>query len=622
MKKQFKFFIVLLIFIAFNIAVVSASDVDSTNGLQLDNSDSVNLNNGGNLLNESLHVDTNNSVAKTTPVITIKSNKLNSKSTVEIYLKNSTGSPLKSKNITALINNKKYSLCTNSKGIASLKINLPAKSYKLSVYSPGDVNYKSVSKKFNIVVSKLNTQITPSANFLVKGNYLYADLSNANGELLSSKKISFKINGKTYSETTDKNGRAGIKISLRPSTYSVLIKFSGNDYYNSISTKFNLHVIRYTLITIGNTKLLSDGYLRIYLKGSSVSDISGKNLEVKIGNKIFNEKTNSEGIVVIKPQVDVKKYNVKVIYGKYWTSKWLDCINGTVKDPLNESIPLKNGAPNIDLMPGNYVMGDESAKYTLTKAQYREVLQRDSYCLFLNKKLSKYTFFKTKSHPNLNHIIQRTKWNVIERAINTKLVKANKYSYWPGQITVSLKGKSYVYTEVRDPQNTGYTCGPASASMCSQVLRNYMSEKYLATVGDARPGEGIPCARIISALGDDYNCTYFFNDTFDWALNELSQGGCAIIFHTKFHYVAILDISKDGKSVLVSNSYHSYYNIPSKWLSVEYMKTRFIEGKDDCLLVKLNYSLSNSTINSVNSFYASMGKNWVRKNTQSLMGFI
>ena len=130
-------------------------------------------------------------------------------------------------------------------------------------------------------------------------------------------------------------------------------------------------------------------------------------------------------------------------------------------------------------MPGSYVWGDDNAKYTLKKSQYKDVLKRDSRCLFLNGKLTKYTFFKTKSHPKLNHIIKREKWNVIERAINTKLVKKNKYGYWPGSITVSLKGKSYTYPYVRDSQNSGYTCGPTSCSMCSQVLKNYVCEKYL-----------------------------------------------------------------------------------------------------------------------------------------------
>ena len=86
--------------------------------------------------------------------------------------------------------------------------------------------------------------------------------------------------------------------------------------------------------------------------------------------------------------------------------------------------------------------------------------------------------FKTKDSPKVKHIIKRENWNVIERALNTKLVKKNKYEYWPSSITVSLNGKSYTYAVVRDIQNTGYTCGPTAASVCSQALKKYYSEKF------------------------------------------------------------------------------------------------------------------------------------------------
>ena len=48
------------------------------------------------------------------------------------------------------------------------------------------------------------------------------------------------------------------------------------------------------------------------------------------------------------------------------------------------------------------------------------------------------TFVKTKNHPKVNHILKREKWNVIERAIYSKLIKKNKHNYWPGKITVPL----------------------------------------------------------------------------------------------------------------------------------------------------------------------------------------
>ena len=619
MFKKINFFIVLLIVFLFSIGVVIASE-DNTTDL-----DTLELNQGISLDEDNILplADTIQSSTKDTPKISINSNNLKSKDTISLHLKNSTGSPLKSKDLNLSINNKIYSISTNSKGIANLKIVLPAKNYNLEVSFSGDENHSSISKTFKLKVSKINTKLTPSTNFLVNGKCLYVDLTTEKGEILQNKKIRLKVNGKTYTRKTDNNGRINFKVNLKPSTYKLNIKYPGSNYYNSKSYSLKLYVVHCTSINIANSKLLSDGYLRIYLKGNSASDISHKKLTIKIANKSYSKTTNSEGVVVFKPKLEDKDYKVLVKYGRYWVSKKVKGMIGDVKDPLKNKIPLKNGIPDIDLMPGNYIMGDGSVTYTLTKAQYRDVLKRDSYCLFLNKKLSKYTFFKTKSHPNTNHIVKREKWNVIERAINTKLVKANKYNYWPGKITVSLKGKSYTYSEVRDSQDTSYTCGPASASMCSQVLRNYVSEAYVAKEGKSKPDIGTPCHGLIVALSkNNYKCEYFYKNSFNYALKELKKGGCAIIFHTKHHYVSILDISKDGTKVLVSNSLRDYYNIPTKWLTVKYMKTRFIKNKDDCLLVKLNYSLSNPTKEKINCFYNSMGTNWKRQNTHATIGFI
>ena len=622
MRRKSKFFILLLILSVFTLSFVSAGDVNGSDLNEITYNDTLDSSNFSDVnASHSPEVNSSVQIVKTKPVIILKTTKLKTKDTLNVYLKNSSGDLLKSKNLILSINNKKYSVSTNSKGIASLKVSLPAKTYKLTVSFSGDGQYKSISKKFNVKVSKLDTKLTYNANFLLKGKYLYADLSSNNNPL-SNKRITIKINGKTYSETTNKNGRTGLKINLIPSSYSVILKYNGNNYYNSVQKKFNLNVMHYTNIDIANSRLLTKGYLRIYLKDYSASDISHKTLTIKIANKKFTKKTNSEGIIVLKPKLEAKEYKVIVKYGKYWTSKNIKGINGNVKDPLNKSIPLKNGLPDIDLMPGNYVMGDGSATYTLTKAQYKEVIKRDSYCLFLNNKLSKFTFFKTKSHPNTNHIIKREKWNVIERTINAKMVRANKYNYWPSQVKVSLKGKSYTYSEVRDVQNTDYTCGPTSASVCSQVLRNYMSEKYLAKKAGSKEVIGTPCHGMIVALGQNFNCTYFYKNSFDTALDELKKGGCALIFHTKYHYVTILDISKDGKKVLVSNSFKSYYNIPTTWLSVSYMKTRFVKNHDDSLIVRLNYSLSDSKKNQVDCFYNSMGTNWSRHNTHATLGLI
>lgn len=630
MNLRTEFFIILIFLLVFNIAVVSASDSNSTGDILLNESpgsdvvDDVNYpddsTNDGSVNDLTDNANQSNStinetrVVKTNPKISISSKNVKSRDCISIFLKNSTGSPLKYKKLHIVLNNKKSSINTNSKGIANLNVNLDAKSYKLTISYDGDNQSKALSKEFHIKVSKLSTKINTYTNFVIRGNHLYFYLVDQRGDAISGKQIIVKFKGKTYTKKTNKNGRISFKIKKYPSKYSISTKFKGDNQFKSSSKTLKFYVVSKFSLKISNSKLLTKGYLRIYLKDSIKSKFSKKTIIITIGNKKFSKKTSTEGIIVLKPNVPAKIYTIKAKHGKYWVAKKIKCIDGKVKDPLKENISLKNGIPDLDMMPGNYVMGDGKATYTLTKSQYKEVIKRDSYCLFLNNKLSKYTFFKTKSHPNTNHIIVREKWNVIERAINLKLVHSSKAKYWPGEITVSLKGKSYTYPEVRDVQNTNYNCGPTSASVCSQVLRNYISEKQLAKQMGTNRKDGTKCPWIINGLEKNhFNCTYFYKASFGDALNELKKGGAALIFHANRHYVSILDISKNGKKVLVSNSYGAYDGIPTKWVKVSVMKNKFSHWEES-LIVKLNYNLSKSTKESTNCFYNSMGTNWARHN--------
>lgn len=617
-----KVLMILFVFLFINIVAVSAADSNSTDIVESDNNDSFELKEQLNSEDTPSEINTtgndSETFQKTTPQIQIDSKNVYSKDTLEISLISSDGKVLKAKKLTAIINNKKHSLKTNSKGIAKLKINLPAKNYNLKISFDGDDDYNNISKTFKIKVIKLKTKIVESANFVVKGNYLYFYLFDNYGDSVARKKITIKFNGKTYNKKSNSKGRVGLKIKNSNSRYSIKVKYNGDKQYKSYSKNLKFYVTSSRLIKIENTKLLTKGFMRVYLKvnGKAVS----KKVILTVGGKKLTKKANSEGIAVFKPKAKEGHYTVKAKVGKYYSARHMKCYDEDVKDPLKEAIPTKNGAPDIDFMPGNYVSGDDNAKYTLTKKQYREVLKRDSYCLFLNNKLTKYTFFKTKSHPNLNHIVKREKWNVIERAVNAKLVAKNKKNYWPGEITVSLKGNSYKYPFVRDVQNVGYTCGPASCSMCSQVLKNYVCESYIAKLAKTERW-GTSCDNMIKALAKN-NCeaSYFYKSTFSKALKDLKNGGCALVFHADNHYVSILDISKNGKKVLVSNSYGTYDNIPTGWVKVSKMKNKFSHKWTESLVVKLNYKLSDSQINGINSYYTSMGKNWVAQNAHASIG--
>ena len=563
---------------------------------------------------------------KETPQISISSPTAKYNETIDIYLEDNETHALGNQILTTTIDNSTDNFTTDSQGKISLKLDFKPGKYLLNVYFKGNENFNEVNQTFDIEILKFDTTITHLNTTVIPGQYLHVFLKDENNGFLDNETLYLTVNGKTYDLITDENGEIAFKVSLAVGNYKVTVVFKGNDYYNSVSKTFNLIVPATTSVTIGNTRLLTNGYLKIYLKSATPSAISKKTVIITVGSKTFTKTTNTEGVITFKPYMGTGPIKVTVkfsgdsnIIGCY-AEKTVEGISGNVINPLKSKIPLRNGVPDVDLMPGNYVLADGDMTYTLTKAQYLQVIKRDSYCLFMKNKLSKYVFFKTKNEPSYNHVLKREKWNVIERAINTKIVKANKKGYWPKQITVSLKGKSYTYSEVRDIQNTGYTCGPTSASMCTQVLKNYFNEKYIAQLAGSNSYSGSSTKGLKKALEKNhFKCYLYYKSSYAKAIKQLKRGGCALVFHTWNHYVCILDISKDGKKVLVGNPSgdynHGSHAIPTKWLSVGYMKGRFNNYDTSGLIVKLNYNLKKSTKTQINNFYSSMGSNWVRQNT-------
>ena len=602
MNSKMKFLIICIFLSAFLIAGVSASE-----------------NNTGDVLSADSNV-------KQTPVVAVNASTVYTQHSIGISLKDSNNAPISGQKVIAKVNNEYYSMYTDDNGKTSLQLKLKPNSYILKVAFKGNDNYTAVSKKFNINVVKLKSLIKVENTTVLNKQYFNATLKDKFGNPMKNKKVTFTVNKLTYTTKTDKNGLASFKNTFSSNAiYPVKISFAGSTYYKAVSRTLSMVVPATTSVVIGNEKLLTKGYLRVYLKSPTLSAISGQKILIKIGNSSFLKTTNAEGCVIFAPKLGTGNLMITAVYNGTATifgsnsSKNVLGVNGSTKSPYTEKIPLVNGVPDIDMMPGSYVMADGDMKYTLLKSQYQDTIKRDSQTLYMYKKMSKYVLFKTKQAPKLKHVIVREKWNVIERAVNTKVVLANKAGYWPKQITVSLKGKSYTYPQVRDVQDTGYTCGPTSCSMCCQALRNYYCESYLAQKAGTSSAYGSSTSGLKKALEMcNFKCTVYYKSSYNKAIAELKKGGCVLVFHTGGHYVSILDISKDGKKVLVGNPSGDYnqgsHRIPTKWLTVNYMYARFNNYDTSGLIVKLKYSLNAATKAKVNNFYNSMGTKWTRQN--------
>nr|WP_294998413.1 hypothetical protein [uncultured Methanobrevibacter sp.] len=176
--------------------------------------------------------------------------------------------------------------------------------------------------------------------------------------------MKIKIDNQTYEKTTNSNGMASVKIDSAQSSVLLDVSFTGDNQYKSFNKTLKVYIENSLSISIGNEKLLTNGYHRVYLSGPKTS-ISKKTIKIKIGNRAFTAKTTTEGYAIIKPKMGAGTYDIEVSYGNYKVSKKVKCIKGNVKNPLKTKVKTKNGVPDIDVMPANFVMGDGSTKYTL-----------------------------------------------------------------------------------------------------------------------------------------------------------------------------------------------------------------------------------------------------------------
>ncbi len=164
-----------------------------------------------------------------------------------ITLKDSKGKAIAGKPVQIGFNGVVYNRVTDSKGQAKLQINLKyAGTYTFAVAYLGDDNYNGSFIVAKIVVNKQKGSLTvPAKSYKAsaKTKTLTATFKSAKGNLVKGKKVSFTVNGKTYTATTNAKGVATVKVSLnKKGTYKFTAKFAGDKTYAAISKTAKLTI--------------------------------------------------------------------------------------------------------------------------------------------------------------------------------------------------------------------------------------------------------------------------------------------------------------------------------------------------------------------------------------------
>ena len=178
-----------------------------------------------------------------TPSITVADSTVIRGKYLYVYLKDKTGKALSGQKVTFKVNGRTYTKTTNSNGRAALKFTLNAGKYYTQIYHYASGVYAYKKKALTVSVLKNTPKITVSNTTLIKNNNLYFYLKDGAGAAMKSAKLTITLNGKTYTRTTDSNGRASLYVSLAAKSYSLKASYAASSVYSKASISKTLNVI-------------------------------------------------------------------------------------------------------------------------------------------------------------------------------------------------------------------------------------------------------------------------------------------------------------------------------------------------------------------------------------------
>ena len=238
-----------------------------------------------------------------------------------VYLTDDLGNPLVNTNVVISVGGVDYNVRTDSNGIASLNAKLPVGSHTISIVNPvtGEETHSNLTIAPRLIENK-NIVTYYNSGYVYKVRVIGDDGKPVGAGV----QFTIKINGKSYTYTTDKDGYLNIKIdkrfkassSKKNRVYKISLSYKGYTVKNTITIKQVLKSKRIVKVKKSARKIV----LKATLKQGKKA-LKGKVIKFKFKGKTYKAKTNKKGIAKVKISKKVlkklkagKNYKVKITY--------------------------------------------------------------------------------------------------------------------------------------------------------------------------------------------------------------------------------------------------------------------------------------------------------------------
>ena len=157
-----------------------------------------------------------------------------------ITLKDADGNPISCAKVTVDLNGAK-NYTTDKNGQVKVAVGkLVPKTYTAKISFAGDDIYKASSTTAKVTVKKATPKLTSKAKtfkFEDKTKKYTVTLKDNKGNVLKNKKVTLKVNGKTYTAKTNSKGVATFKLTKlnKKGKFSAVVTYAGDKYYNKVT---------------------------------------------------------------------------------------------------------------------------------------------------------------------------------------------------------------------------------------------------------------------------------------------------------------------------------------------------------------------------------------------------